>query len=124
MRDEEVALEQLALMHHIEKVIDKRILDAIEKHEMDNSHTMTDIYSRLTQISDQLKDLDGLIRSGFPNGDPVTHRLVHETYIKEAESRSLMWRDVKTKIIGGALWAALVAIALASWASLKDNLHR
>ena len=122
MSDEKSAYEHLSLLGHVETLVDKRILDAIEKHEMDNSHTITEIHHFLTSISKQISALESQIKSGFPMGDPVTHRLVHENYIKEANAKAKIWEDVQSKVVTGAIWAALLAIAAASWSDIKNHL--
>ncbi len=121
MEQEKIALEHLALMHHVEKLVDSRINSAIEKHEMENAHTLTDIHVRLNSIGDQLKAITDLIRSGFPDGDPATHRRVHEGYIKQAQERNQVWVNVKTKLIEASLWGVLIFVAAAIWDSFRAH---
>lgn len=120
--DEKIAADQLALLHHVEKLIESRVHEAIEKHELENAHTLSNIDLRLNGISDQLKGLTELIRSGFPHGDPVSHRNVHENYIKQAQERSQVWIGVKTKLIEASLWGALVLVGAMLWDSFRHSL--
>lgn len=49
----------------------------------------------------KLEELSNLFKSGFPGGDPVEHRKVHESYIREAQERSAMWKSFREKLISG-----------------------
>lgn len=124
MSEEKDALSNIALMSHMEKIADKRVQDAIEKHQLENAHTLTDIHVRLNAIVEQIKDLKDFIKAGFPHGDPVSHRAVHEKYITEAQKRSERWEEIKTHMIQGALWSAIAFIALAVWTAIKEEVKR
>jgi len=111
-------------MHHMEKIADKRIQDAIEKHELENAHTLTDIHVRLNAISEQIKDLKNFIQSGFPHGDPVSHRAVHENYIAEAKARSEAWTQLKTNLLQWGLFAAIGFVCIAVWTAVKEEIKK
>lgn len=122
--NENEALESLALLHHVEKITDKRIHEAIERHELENSQVLATISVRLDDISKQIVELRDFIRAGFPHGDPVSHRAVHENYIKQAQERSAAWSRVKTNILQGAIWAVLTFVSVAIWTAIKEEVKR
>ena len=116
--------DPLLLMHHMEKIADKRIQDALEKHQLENAHTLTDIHVRLNAISEQIKEMRSFIQSGFPHGDPASHRAVHENYIKEAQQRSEEWQKLKMSILQWGLFGAIGFVALAIWNAIKAEVHK
>ena len=75
-------------------------------------------------VGGKFGELETLIRDGFPGGDPATHRRVHEGYIKDAEDRAALWKSVKEKIVSGAVYAALVAVAMALWQWIKSEAQK
>ena len=94
------------------------IVDPLLKH-MD--HRFDELNTR---INDRFDTLDSRINSAYPDGDPVKHRLDHESRIKLAESfsklkQSLVEAMVKTGVIGAA--GLLLA---ASWDSFVDFIRR
>lgn len=54
-------------------------------------------------------------KSGFPNGDPVEHRKVHESYIEEAKERAELWHELRKKVLSGGVLAALGVIGSIVW---------
>lgn len=76
----------------------------------------------------KLDELIKLIRSGFPNDDPVEHRKVHESYIKEAKERSEMYRSMRDRLLSGGaltvfgvLGTLLYWVAQAAWEAFKRD---
>ena len=117
-------LQNLAVLSHMERVADKRVQDAIEKHQLENTHTLSDIHVRLNGISDQIKELRVFIQSGFPHGDPVSHRAVHENYIAEAKARAESWATLKAQIVQWGLLAIIGFICVAVWTAVKEELKK
>lgn len=69
-------------------------------------------------------DLERLLRTGFPNGDPAKHREAHEGLIQEAADSKALWRSVKEKTITSGVWAALGMLLLAVWEYVKAGVHK
>jgi len=76
---------------------------------------MRNRHSTKEYINTKVTELEELIRDGFPNGDPRSHREVHETYIKESEEKSALWKSVREKLISGGVMAAVGFIVVALW---------
>lgn len=72
-------------------------------------------------IDERFDKLERLMRSGFPDGNPDEHRLVHERYIKEAKEREEVRLAVKKSLYGSAVWLAILTIigALASYFGIE-----
>lgn len=68
--------------------------------------------------------LEELIRDGFPDGDPRSHREAHEGYIKRANSRSDMWQAVLKQVLTGTVWAGILAVSAAIWIQFKAEVHK
>lgn len=75
----------------------------------------------IAHIDTQFFQLKELIKSGFPHGDPSKHREVHEAFIRDAEDRRALWKAVREKTITGAVYSALIFIALAIWEAVKSG---
>jgi hypothetical protein len=63
--------------------------------------------------------LEKKIESGFPLGDPIEHRKVHEQCIKDAAERAALWKSVREKTITGIIWAGLILLSTSLWEYLK-----
>lgn len=75
-------------------------------------------------VGNKFSELEELIRDGFPNGDPASHRKVHEAYIQEAAERRAFWKSVVEKIATGAIYTAVIAVATAVWTWIKSEAHK
>ena len=75
-------------------------------------------------VGNKFSELEELIRDGFPNGDPTSHRKVHEGYIQQAEDRRAFWKSVFEKIATGAIYTAVIAVATAVWTFIKAEAHK
>ena len=76
----------------------------------------------------KLDELIKLIRSGFPNDDPVEHRKVHESYIRESKERSDMYKSLRDRLLSGGVLAffgvvggLLYWIGHAAWEAFKRD---
>ena len=72
-------------------------------------------------VGNKFEELEELIKSGFPNGDPVSHCKVHEGLITKAEERRAFWKSVFEKIATGAIYTAVIAVATAVWTWIKSE---
>lgn len=81
-------------------------------------------HSTKEYINTKITELEGMIRAGFPGGDPVAHCAVHQGYIDEAAERRAFWKSVFEKIATGAIYAAVVAVAMATWQWIKSEATR
>ena len=57
--------------------------------------------------------LEALIKSGFPDGDPASHRRAHEQRIKEAAEKAEVRLAIKKSVLSSGVWLALLTIAVA-----------
>ena len=73
---------------------------------------------------EKFQELIDLIKSGFPEGDPATHRAVHEGYIRQAEERKELWSSVLRQVVSGTVYSALAFAVWAVWNALKQDLHK
>lgn len=76
----------------------------------------------------KIDELSEMVRSGFPNGDPIEHRKVHESYIREAKERSEMYRSLRDRLLSGGVLAVfgvigglLYWIGHAAWEAFKRD---
>ena len=70
--------------------------------------------AELRQHVDQRFDaLEELLKSGFPNGDPVEHRKVHEQHIKDATERAEVRLAVKKSVLSSGIWLFLLTAIVA-----------
>ena len=103
-------IDSSAMLAYVEKIIE----DRFEKHDLEKKPV-------LNEINDKLANLEKLIKDGFPNGDPASHRRVHEQYIVDADARNAMVRGAKQRVLEGALWAALLLFCAAIWDYIKAS---
>ena len=75
-------------------------------------------------VCHKFEELEELIKSGFPGGDPVAHCAVHQSYIDEAKERRAFWKSVIEKIATGAIYTAVIAVATAVWTWIKSEAHK
>lgn len=73
----------------------------------------------IKHIDERFCALDEKLKTGFPYGDLVEHRKVHEQYIKDAAERSALWKSVREKTITGIIWAGLILLSTSLWEYLK-----
>ncbi len=72
----------------------------------DHQVTHADIAKSIAALSD-------LIKSGFPNGDPVEHRKVHDKYIQEAKDRHEFRQKVKAGFAQSFIWLVFLFVVAA-----------
>ena len=77
------------------------------------------VETHLRDFSLRLDVLEKKIESGFPLGDPIEHRKVHEQYIKDAAERASLWKSLREKTITGIIWAGLILLSTSLWEYLK-----
>lgn len=111
-------LDAFAILTHVDKVV----ADAIQRHELEKSKDIEHFEREIESLKKEIKELEALIQSGFPNGDPLSHRKVHEEYIREAEDRKSMLRGTKHKVVELSAWALILLLANAVWDYMKNHL--
>lgn len=87
-----------------------------------DEHIDRKLQQHLKPTNDRLDELVSMMRAGFPDGDPDTHRRGHE---KEEAAKRLADKRmeiVKTKLLENSLWAIMVAIVIAAWYWIKGNI--
>lgn len=85
--------------------IDLRVMMALQAHEKRMGE-------RMDRRFDELGDL---FRSAFPEGDPVTHRRVHEARINRAATWARVWQGIAQAVGTTVLLAVLGFLGLAAY---------
>lgn len=111
-------LSNFALLTHIERLVDS----AIKNHELEKSPDLANIRRDISDVLKRLDDLDKLIRSGFPNDDPLSHRRVHEEYIEEAKERKELGQRAKHRIWDMSVGGIVIVIGTALWDYIRNHL--
>jgi hypothetical protein len=101
----------IAMMNHTEEVIDKRVGEIRE-----------DLDKRFDNLDQSIADLTRLIKAGFPDDDPHSHRKFHEGLIEEAADRRETSKDIKRKLVVGTVWGGGLLLANAIWDYIKAHL--
>lgn len=70
------------------------------------------------------RELEDLIKSGFPEGDPTSHRKVHEKYIKDAEDRAEFYKNLKESTVKGIVWCLVLFIGNAIWHYIQNEVRK
>lgn len=84
------------------------VAEALEAHE-----------DKLTAHMDQrFSELQALIKSAFPDGDPHGHRMAHEAQIEQAQGWKKLKAEVVSKFLTGGLWAAGIWMLIQGWNGL------
>lgn len=76
----------------------------------------------IKHIDERFCVLDEKLKTGFPYGDLIEHRKVHENYIKHAAERAALWKSVRERTVTGIVWAGLMLIGSALWEFIKATL--
>lgn len=90
-------------------MVELAVDEAMAKHKSD----------MLQHMDAKFGQLDGLIKSAFPGGDPVGHRLAHESQIKTAEFWSRIKASLAEKLAFGIVSGGLLFLGLAAWEAFK-----
>lgn len=76
----------------------------------------------------KIDEMIAMFKSGFPEGDPVEHRKVHESYIQESKDRAELWRGLRMKLMSGGVLAVFgvlgslgVWLAHVAWEAFKRD---
>lgn len=81
------------------------------------------IDERLTQhAADDARRFDTFVGTAFPDGDPHSHKAVHEAWLKEMEDRHNLRQSVIEKLATGGIWACLVGLTATVWYWLKGHI--
>ena len=72
-------------------------------------------------MDDRFDQLEKLIKSGFPEGNPEEHRKVHEGYIKEVKEKEEVRLAVKKSLYSSGIWLFILTLlaALASYFGIE-----
>ena len=114
-------IDSLVLMGHIEKTVDVKIADHVARLQIEREKHIAVYYGAKKEIEDKLAELEELIRSGFPDGDPEGHCAVHKGYIKDAKDSEELVKTAKKRAVdlgtGGLL--LLIGYALLDYVKAK-----
>lgn len=73
-------------------------------------------------LNSRFDALEALLKSGFPEGDPVQHRAYHDEVMEFMRERRELWKSIREKTLSGLLWSMLLAGGTAFWHFLKAKL--
>lgn len=76
------------------------------------------------QHDEQYQRLVELFKSGFPNGDPVEHRIAHEEMMRMVRARRRFFEELGLHLAKGGVWALAVFLGLVLWQWIKDHIHK
>lgn len=85
-----------------------------------DSATMDD----LDGLNRRVDELERQFKEAFPHGDYAGHCRYHEIQIEILLARRKLIAAVTEKTIGGIVFAIVVAVALALWQWVKDEVKR
>ena len=105
----------LTTLHHIDRVVEDKIKTAVATHSMENAPWRNDVDRKLC-------DLEKLIRSGFPDGDPPGHCRVHEQYIVDAKDRKETRRSLFHNVLNAIGLGAVILMGNALWEYVRGQL--
>lgn len=96
---------------------------AIERLEQSMRYTHATLTESIQKASEAAKSAEKSVKSSveeamvsaFPYGDSDAHRLVHESYIKEAEDRAKFWQKMKEDLMKYGLFGFIGFAAVALW---------
>lgn len=97
----------------------ERRRDAVNRSDLEAFRSQT-----FQHFDERFDQLERLIRSGFPDGNPEKHREVHEGYIAEARDRRAMWIGLRDHMLKGVGWGALTMFLLAVWEYIKAEVKK
>lgn len=69
------------------------------------------------------EELRKLIFSGFPDDNPVSHRLAHEATMRQIEARAQFWEKLRFEIVRYGLLGFIGWAAINGWRSFVASLH-
>lgn len=78
----------------------------------------------LRQMDSRFTQLEGLIKSAFPDGDPDGHRRAHEAEIESANGWGQLKADLLSKIMTGGAWAGVVWIWFVVMEAIKQEVKK
>lgn len=77
-----------------------------------------------TLIDNRFDEMDTRIKSAYPDGDPVKHRLEHESRMKFAESWSNLKQSVAEAMVKAGVIGAVGLLLASSWDSFVEFIRR
>lgn len=98
----------------IASIVKSAVDDALKEHKADVTR----------HIDESMKDLKAYIATGYPDGDPVGHRMAHEKGIRDAERWERLKTSVAEKLLTGGVWGLLLFVGLAVWETLKREAQK
>ena len=78
----------------------------------------------LRQMDSRFTQLEGLIKSAFPDGDPDGHRRAHEAEIESANGWGKLKADLLSKIMTGGVWAGVVWLGVIVTEAMKQEVKK
>jgi hypothetical protein len=90
----------------------------------DHTHRWSDdqlqeFYDDFKAHRKQEEDMWAHVLSGFPNEDPLKHRLYHEAAMRAAEAQERFWNELRLDVAKKSAWGVLVLIVALLLAGLS-----
>lgn len=76
-----------------------------------------------TVLTAHREEMGKILASGFPDGDPVKHKAIHDEELELMRSRRKMYDSIKEKTITGLIWLALIGVGTALLEYAKKTLN-
>lgn len=71
----------------------------------------------VTKQNQTLAEIHALFKKAFPDGDAEAHRKAHEHWIEKDKKEQEFWLDIKKKVVGWAVTAAMAWGGIVLWAA-------
>lgn len=102
---------------NVEIAIADRVAEVVRNEMKDLKETFhNDIKELEVSLENKLND-------GFPNKDPLGHRLHHEKVILNARHKNELREKIIEKVVTGLVWAAILGVGLLVNGWLKGGLN-
>lgn len=102
-------------LRELEEHIDRRVSARLDAHAAEERRDREALMSEIKQVQK-------MIMTAFPDGDAEGHRRFHEESIETMRDLRDLMRRVRNNTVTGIVWAAIVLCAAALWSYIKGNL--
>lgn len=101
-------------LRRLQNMIDERIAEHLNASERRQEAHMSEGFDRVCQM----------LRSAFPDGDPVEHRKAHEQMIEFHRQRTEFYRDLKRQLASKGVLALVGILLIALWHYAGELIRR
>lgn len=102
-------------LRELEDHIDRRVSARLDAHAAEERRDREALMSEIKQVQK-------MIMSAFPDGDAEGHRRFHEESIETMRDLRDLMRRVRNNTVTGVVWGLIVLTGAAVWSYLKNHL--